>query len=520
MANRLLCTRRMKRLLLCGVLIVLAATPVSAQETDVPAGTAIASAQVSGLDLKRLSPGLQEEIGKLAGTGLDRERLRVIAARIEAEHPRYVAAVRATQDPAGDLRVVFVVARIRDEGDREVNINERYIVEHVEVRGIDDRDLSEELRAEIQTLVGLRLDSDVAERVETHLREALPDHEVRRAITRGTQQGQIRVAFIVDKGEPLRWLHFERTNPEFVYHSDQGWGGYFELAMSSSNFRLSPIIAIDQGDDLVEEYSGFGVRFETRKLGTERLGASIEWSTFDQTWRDATLSAISLTRDIPPLYETRSTVTPRVRFAVTRALHVGAGVSITELETLNGAGASQMANAALFSIEFGRRWPQAVNDRRTVMADLTVRAGTETLESDLVYTSIVGRGEFRQRWGRHRVLASAMLGSVSGTPPMFERFVLGDSETLRGWDKYDIAPLGTNRMVHATGEYHYRSLFLFLDAGSLWNDGADAQARFSAGGGQMFGPVFWTVGFPLNTDEVRAVFTMGIRFSHIGVQRF
>ena len=26
------------------------------------------------------------------------------------------------------------------------------------------------------------------------------------------------------------------------------------------------------------------------------------------------------------------------------------------------------------------------------------------------------------------------------------------------------------------------------------------------------GPVFFTVGFPLNTDEFRAVFTMGVRF--------
>jgi outer membrane protein assembly factor BamA len=178
-----------------------------------------------------------------------------------------------------------------------------------------------------------------------------------------------------------------------------------------------------------------------------------------------------------------------------------------------------MANAAVFSMGFSRGWPEAARDRRNVTADLSVRAGSDSLESDLVYTRILGQGRFRQRWGRHRVIASAMAGRVSGDAPMFERFTLGDSETLRGWDKYDIAPLGANRMVHASGEYHYRSLFLFLDAGSLWDEGTDRQARFSAGGGQAFGPVFWTVGFPLNTDEVRAVFTMGIRFSTINMQK-
>ena len=44
------------------------------------------------------------------------------------------------------------------------------------------------------------------------------------------------------------------------------------------DFRFTPIVAIADADDLVEEYSGWGLRFETRKLGTRRLGASFEWS--------------------------------------------------------------------------------------------------------------------------------------------------------------------------------------------------------------------------------------------------
>ena len=90
-------------------------------------------------------------------------------------------------------------------------------------------------------------------------------------------------------------------------------------------------------DDLVEEYSGFGLRFETRKLGTRRLGASLEWSRFDQDWRASTLDALALKPEIPPPYETRSTITPLMKFALTPELSVAAGVSISELEPLSPA---------------------------------------------------------------------------------------------------------------------------------------------------------------------------------------
>ena len=55
-----------------------------------------------------------------------------------------------------------------------------------------------------------------------------------------------------------------------------------DFPISGRDFRVTPIVAIDHGDELIEEYSGFGVQVESRKLGTERLGASFEWTTFDQ----------------------------------------------------------------------------------------------------------------------------------------------------------------------------------------------------------------------------------------------
>ncbi len=97
-----------------GLLItLLAASPQAAtdQKVVVPEGTVITSAQVTGFDIDRLSPGLRQEIRGLAGTPLKQQRLDELAARIEAERPRYVAAVRAVMDPDGQARVFFVMGR-------------------------------------------------------------------------------------------------------------------------------------------------------------------------------------------------------------------------------------------------------------------------------------------------------------------------------------------------------------------------------------------------------------------------
>ena len=64
------------------------------QKLTVPEGTIITSVEVTGFDITRLSPGLQQEIRDLARTPLKQQRLEELAARIEEERPRYVAAVR------------------------------------------------------------------------------------------------------------------------------------------------------------------------------------------------------------------------------------------------------------------------------------------------------------------------------------------------------------------------------------------------------------------------------------------
>src|SRR6188508_3416590 len=111
--------------------LVTAPFAVHAQESAVPDGAVIESAEVSGLALDQLSPGLQQEIAALAGQSVNRERLNALAARIEGERPDVVAAVRDVAQPDGRVRVVFLVARISDNEGLAENINARYTVEHV-----------------------------------------------------------------------------------------------------------------------------------------------------------------------------------------------------------------------------------------------------------------------------------------------------------------------------------------------------------------------------------------------------
>jgi len=507
----------MKSLLLLFTLLSLP-LPADAHQTDPPEGATIKAAQVSGFDLGGLSPGLQEEIARLTGGSLNRARLSELAARIEAEQPEFVAAVRVVHLPDEQVFVVFVVAPMRNQ-ERRANINARYLVERVDVEGIDETDLSAELRTELQTLVGKPLGSDEVDQLEAKLRDALRDYEVRRRVVRGTRSGEIALIFVMNKSESARWLRFEPLKSSVVYHSDQGWGAFLDFPISGRDFRVTPIFAIDNDDDLVEEYSGFGVRFESRRLGTERLGASFEWSSFDSTWRSATIAALDLSPRIPGSYDDRTTVTPLLTFAVTRQLRLSGGLSITEIGPLSGVPESQMAHAAVASVGYEDHWARA-GAGHDLGASFIVRRASETLESDFAYTRYFGRAEYQYRWGKHTVQVSGMAGGIDGDAPLFERFALGDSRTLRGWDKYAIAPAGGDRMFHTAFEYRYRGLAFFLDSGSVWDVGADPRVRVAAGFGLHPGPFFMTVGFPLNTDDSTAVFTTGLRFGGLGLRKY
>jgi hypothetical protein len=493
------------------------ADPASAQDAapvDAQADRArIESADVSGLPLDALSPGLRREIADLAGTRQDTERFDRLARRIEEEHPDVVAAVRTVARPDNQVRVVFLVARISDSADLVSNINSRYTVESIEFNGIPDDEISGGLRARLQALVGVPLDHDEAERLVEELEAEEPRYRVQRRIVRGIERGSIRVVFEFDeRGDDRRWVPFAPSRSKFVYHSDQGPSGVLDIPMGTSRHRALLGFAIKNDDDLVEEYSGVRFGVESRNLGHERLGARVEISWLRNEWEAETLAALETNASIPGAYRHRVTIDPSVTVALGPRVWASFGASLSELESLADATAKQMASAFVASVGYRQDWGRRRNGH-TLDASYEFRSAAAALESDLIYKRHLGKARYRNDHGDGTLIVDVMAGGLTGTAPLFERFTLGDTSTLRGWNKFDLAPAGGDRVFHQSLEYRVHHVGFFLDSGAVWTSGRDEmKLRFAAGVGAHGDNGFVTLGFPLNAGDLGATFMMGVRF--------
>src|SRR5690606_22333395 len=187
MACRLLRAERMTRYpILVLLLLLLPPAPTLAQPSAVGQSPAvIESADVVGLPRDGLSAELRAEIEALAGTPLDRDRLAALAARIDAEQPELAAAVRDVPQPDGRVRVIFVVTRIGGDETLAANINMRYTVDRVEIRGIDEERIGPALRDDLHALAGRPLEDAEVDRLSARLAAEWPDHEVSHRVSRG-----------------------------------------------------------------------------------------------------------------------------------------------------------------------------------------------------------------------------------------------------------------------------------------------------------------------------------------------
>jgi Omp85 superfamily domain len=498
-----------------GLLLALLCAPLvaAAQDVDLHEGALIESAEVQGLALDRLSPELRRDIQALADQRLSRERIDALASRIEAEHPDVITAARDVLRPDGRVRVIFLVAPIGDDTGLAANINARYTIERVEIAGVDEKRISQKLRDELQALVGGRLDPANAERLSRALEAELPDYSVTRRISRGNEAGHIVVVFNFELSERRFWIPLSPSRMKIVFHEDdnQGWSAVFDIRASFGSHMFSVGYAGGNNDDLIEEYSGYWLRAETRKAATKRVGMSFEFGSYSDDWRAATLSALDASPGIPPAYGHRTTAQPEVTFAFDQHLRFTGGADVSELEPRDDSLVSQNANAVVGRVGYDQTWRPESGGRQRVVAGYEYRAGTRSLGSDLVYGRHFGQAHYVFSHRHNRVRADLLVGGLSGQAPLFERFSLGDTLTLRGWDKYVIAPVGGDRMWHQSIEYAYRNFAYFFDAGSVWDKGNPAHVRLSTGVGYHDDNWFMTFAVPLNDRDVRLTFMIGVR---------
>lgn len=502
--------------------------PLAAQVDVVTQPAIIESAEVLGLPRGQLSADLARDIDALAGTALDRDRLSALIARIESEVPGTTAAVRDVMQPDGRVRITLVVMRVSVDGDEPDNVNRRYIVSRARVRGVDNERLSQDLRDALQALVGRPLEEGEADALAKQIEAELVDFDVHHRISRGDDTGEVRVDFVVMPAERSRWVPFAPTMSKLVYHRRQGWSGAFDIPFGLKRNRVTLGLAKGNNDDRVEEYSGYSLRIESRDVATRRLGLSLEFARYTPDWRASTLTALSDELAPPALYGRRTTVTPAATVALTRDLRITGGIMASELDPLVASEdlfvpPSTRATAGFTQIAFGRNVHPGIFDapagerkggrtlEHSVAARYLWQGGRESLGSDLVYDLHVGSARYSVSGEDARLTVAVQAGRLSGDAPLFARFTLGDTTTLRGWDKYAFAPAGGDRMFHSSIEYGYKGFVYFVDAGDVWRAGADRRVRVSTGVGFDTGYGFIMVGVPLNADRLTGTLMFGFR---------
>jgi len=339
---------------------------------------------------------------------------------------------------------------------------------------------------------------------------------------KGSDRQHIVVVFEV---KDVRWIPFIAQPPQHIlYHSKQNFSAVVTAPIPLGDGTRFVFGLADDQDQLIERFAGFHLGFETTKLATKRLGLALRYARYHDRWQPSTVAASATS-----IYRERNTFDPTITFAFDPRLRLTAGVSTSELQMQYPVIHRTDANAAVASLTFENAWRQSNGEKHSVRAVYDFRAGNHTLDSDFIYTRHFAFGEYVYGHGRQQLLVNFLAGRITGNAPLFERFSLGDTRTLRGWNKFDIAPSG-NRVVHATVQYGIGGMHIgirnggrqtsvnfdfhvFYDVGAVGDSGSPIQVRHSAGFG--IGPAggfFMGLGFPIRSNGVEPVFMTGFRF--------
>lgn len=392
----------------------------------------------------------------------------------------------------------------------EMNVNSRYTVESVELSGTSESNISSGLRKDISRLIGEKLNSSLLDDLAKRIRRELHVRAVSHHVTRGDTPEHVKVVFEV-KGRPRS---YEISIPKFLYHSKQGWSAAAEGTVQIDQHRFTAGVVSD-GDELAERFAGVMGRYENRKVGTDRLRFRFLAESYHQQWNRATRMAAAETLGAArtsPIYRARDNFEPTATVVLAGPLTLTVGAGFEHIEPELPAGPDQSANAVITSLRYHRLMEGSGSGQEEVNAGYSLRAATRVLASDFVYARHRFSFDYSFSRGRHLVLDHWMGGWIAGRAPLFERFVLGTSSTLRGWNKFDLDPLGGDRMVHNSVEYRYRIFEVFYDTGAVWTGGQPAKMRHAVGAGLRRDGMHLAVAFPVREGRVEPVFMLGMNY--------
>jgi hypothetical protein len=394
-----------------------------------------------------------------------------------------------------------------------INVNERYLVEGIAFRGFDESKISKSWHAKARKLVGEKYSERAARDLAMKLAAELKsEYKVEVKVEKGQKPDHVKVVFHLEKIH--RYFHrnaFDSTVPLVVYHSKHGFSGTLEIPIDFHH-NVFTFGLVSDADQLLERNAGFRLRYEHRKLGTEKLLLRIDFNGYHQSFNPATLAALEQRPDVPDFYRARQNFAPSLSVHPTKELMLRAGVSFQRLQLQYPTLHTEMAYAGIADIRYLRDVESKAGYWQRFGVDYGLRTATRVLDSDYVYTRHRIKTDYVLSKGKHLLGAHFLGGLITGNAPLFERFSLGNSTTLRGWNKFDVAPLGGNRAAHGSLEYRYEHFQIFYDVGAVWDSGRSSQAKHGIGFGFVSKSAFISLAFPVRLDNVVPIFMFGIRY--------
>jgi hypothetical protein len=395
----------------------------------------------------------------------------------------------------------------------ETNVNQRYMVESVSVAGVQvDNEspskLPKHLRLRLKELVGAPCDYAMLEELSAQIRREMHLRSVTEHLSRGSSPDRIKVNFEIVH----RDLAFDISLPRFLYHSKQGFTGEVDAStrLKQNSFTLG---VVSNGDDLTERFTGLAARFESAPILSDKVHFDLALEDYHEQWNEATRNAVETSG--LDLYRARWNVAPELTFTVARPLTVSLGASFENMESESPAAGNRSANAATLDVHYGRKI-EGDRVQQQVEGKYSLRVATHALGSTYSYARHLISVRYEAKFGRHTVSDALLGGSIAGNAPFFERFVLGSSSTLRGWDRYEIDPLGGSRVIHNELTYGYRlgqgTVEGFYDSGALWESDRAPMMRHSIGAGYKQGIFVLSMAFPIHNGRIEPVFMVGMNY--------
>jgi hypothetical protein len=398
-----------------------------------------------------------------------------------------------------------------DDPSQPTNINARYTIEKVSIAGFQNRLISSPLRTELDQVVGEKLDQSRLDKLAERMKKELHVSDVMVKVTRGTAPDHVLVTFEVKSKEQ----RFDLNVAKFLYDSEQGWSGEGTATtrVGGNSFTLG---LVSDGDALLERFAGLKARYQRDHLGTKWLGLRFEFDTFHDQWNRATLEAVNESPNAavePVTYRDRQVFMPEARLYLAEPLELDFGVRFARYRPSTPGANTESSNAVVSTLRYHQRWGSAEDiQQQEWEASYALEAATRVFSSDPVYARHMVRARYKLRHGRSSVQVGFLAGVIHGQTPLFDRFVLGDAATLRGWSKFDIDPLGGSHVAHGSIDYLYRFFQVFYDTGAVWDRSQDREQKQSVGTGFKKDNFQLAVAFPLRAGRVDPMFFAGMNF--------